>query len=235
MNKLLPIIRGLNKCSEAGLDVFAPSIFLGTCNLRCPYCMNSKLVTDEVTNVVSIEDIKGVVDETKSEWLMISGGEPTCTGRQLLINLLEEIKSWGCKIGMSTNGTNSLKFSHIIQYLDYVAMDIKTSRSKLVYSDIYAMNVMKTIYRLRKTKKHRTDFDYELRTTLYPYFINENDIKVIGAYLNKDEKWVFQQFRHSKNMIDASCAEVAPYSDEEVQKLITLAKQFCDNVSIRYV
>ena len=44
----LPDIYGFNKSSEAGQNEFAASLFLLGCNLRCPYCMNKKLVSEEM-------------------------------------------------------------------------------------------------------------------------------------------------------------------------------------------
>ena len=64
--KKLPDIKGFNKCSEAGIDTFAPAIFLEGCNLCCPYCMNVNLVKREVENIVDISEVKAYVLESKS-------------------------------------------------------------------------------------------------------------------------------------------------------------------------
>lgn len=239
MNIFLPKIYGFNKASEMGLDTFAPSIFLGGCNFRCPYCMNSKLANNTCELVVDLEEVKKFIIEEKSEWLMISGGEPTCLPLFNIMVLLGEILSWGCKIGMSTNGSKYLRLSQIINHLNYVALDIKASNKKgyekLSTKDTYS-DVLYSLQYIRRERSNRKDFNYELRTTLYPPLINKESLTEIGSnIINRDDKWVLQQFRHSQNMIDPSCIDIKPYSEEDVKSLIEIAKDFCDNVSLRYV
>jgi pyruvate formate lyase activating enzyme len=240
MNVFLPKIYGFNKASEIGVDVFAPSIFLKGCNLRCPYCMNSSLADGTADKEIDLEEVKKFIEEEKSEWLMISGGEPTCTPLFNLQVLIGEIKSWGCKIGMSTNGSNYRALSHIVEYLNYVALDIKASNikdyEKISFIENVYEGVLDSRYSLRQNKKYRTNFDYEIRTTLFPPLINENSLAEIGyKIIDKNDKWILQQFRHSQNMLDPACKNIEPYSDERAKGLISIAKQFCNNVSLRYV
>lgn len=236
----LPIIQGFNKTSEAGFNTFAVSIFLGGCNLRCPYCMNANLVHKK-TKGVDIEEIKQYVTNEKVGWVMISGGEPTITEESSFLTLLEEIKSWGCKIGMSTNGTNSEVLRTIIGNLNYVALDFKSPKNEDYDSiapkdSIVIMNQVYISQSILAINKHkRKDFDYEIRTTLYPPFISESNIGDIGSIIRKDDKWVLQQFRHSKNMLDKKCLDVQPYTEQEVKEIMDVAKIFCNNVTLRYV
>jgi pyruvate-formate lyase-activating enzyme len=236
-----PIIYGFNNASEIGVNVFSPSIFLGRCNFNCPYCMNSKLVHPPITTGIDIEEVKKFVLEEKSKWLMISGGEPTCTSLENLVPLLEEISSWGCKIGMSTNGSNSTKLAYVLHYLSYVAIDIKGSNSDAYrlltddYMDAWK-NLICSLKILETTKKIRAGFDYETRTTLYPRLLNPEAIHLIGHNLiMKKSRWALQQFRHAQNMLDGSCKEIKPYSDEELKSLKEIAQKYCDNVVLRYV
>jgi len=236
--KKLPDIKGFNECSETGIDTFAPSIFLEGCNLRCPYCMNSILVKHQSPNTVNIDRVRAYVSESKSEWVMISGGEPTCTELESLINLIEEIKSWGCKVGMSTNGVNVEVIREILPRLNYVALDIKGLSG--VYDEISkdkkaSMNNLISRSLLSETKLKRNDFDYEIRTTLFPPFVNKKTIHYIGGIIRADDTWVFQQFRHSKNMLDANCSKIKPYSEKEVEVLLKIAKEYTEKVFLRHV
>ena len=126
-----PEIMGFNKTSEAGFNLFATSIFLFGCNLRCPYCVNGRIVVvkpedwEKPVKTIDLEVIKKHVLETRTEWVMISGGEPTFTPLDKLNNLIDEIRSWGCKIGISTNGTRPEIIEQILPKLNYVALDIK--------------------------------------------------------------------------------------------------------------
>src|SRR5210317_1868478 len=94
-----------NTFSESGPDNFSPSIFLGNCNFKCPYCMNSKLVKNPISfKAIDLKEVEDFVKNNNCEWINISGGEPTCTKN--LLSFIKELKSWNCKISLSTNGYN---------------------------------------------------------------------------------------------------------------------------------
>ena len=54
----LPPIKGFNKTSEIGVDIFSPSIFLGYCNFSCHYCMNGPLAKDIIQSNVNIKEVE---------------------------------------------------------------------------------------------------------------------------------------------------------------------------------
>lgn len=235
----LPDICGFNNCSDAGADNFVPVIFLPYCNLRCPYCMNADLVLpNSEKQAITINEIRNKIEDLKSEMLIISGGEPTCTGRHQLTNLILEIKSWGIKVGMATNGTNSHILKSILPHLSFVAMDLKanyeTAPSEGV--DFHPVNdVIASKALLTTEKDNRKDFDYELRTTLYPIYVDTKEINDLGSIIRKDERWVLQQFRHAPKMIDRNCHKVRPYNQEKLNKLLLEAKKYTNNVELRWV
>jgi pyruvate formate lyase activating enzyme len=240
VSKELPIIYGFNKTSEAGSDIFAPSIFLGNCNLRCPYCINSKLVKLNVSKTWELNDIKEIIKDSLSDWIIISGGEATFLGIEPLTNLLEELKSWGKKIGMSTNGTFPDVLENVIKCLDYVDLDIKTDDAGIyqlisIDKDIKTLDKILFSYRILSEAKNRGKLDFEVRTTLYPPVVSEDTIVGIGSLLSKNDKWILQQFRHSKSMLDPNCENIPPYTHEDINVLLSIAKKYCDNVQIRYV
>jgi len=240
--KEMPKICGFNKCSEAGIDVFAPAIFMNGCNFKCPYCMNSKLAKGQSDKEVDINMIKEYVLEEQSEWFMISGGEPTCTNIDLLTNLIEEIKSWGCKVGMSTNGYKPEALRTLTPLLNYVSMDFKATRIQdLAEIDILVgfvnglVNILQSQSILITNKIEREDFDFEVRTTLYPKYIDKDTIEEIGSVMRKEGTWVLQQFRHAKNMLNPKAYDVKPYTEKEVESLIKIAQKYSDNVKVKYV
>lgn len=250
VNSEIPDIMGFNKTSEAGFDVFASSIFLFGCNMRCPYCMNGRLVIEKKSDwknpvkKVDINLVKNHVLENNVEWVMISGGEPLLTPEYKLKNLLDMIASWGCKIGISTNGTNPDKLNNIIDKINYIALDLKSSRPS-VYEDLEFRKSKKEecFHKFLRTKsllvlekQNREDFTYELRTTLYPAYFNLDSVDEIGGILRSDEVWVFQQFRHAKNMLyPEEAKQYNPYSNEYIEEIVYSAKKYCDNVMVRYV
>lgn len=248
--KQLPLIMGFNKTSEAGFNVFAPSIFLFGCNLRCPYCMNGRIVVvkpedhDRPVKTVPLDRVKQYVKENNSGWVMISGGEPTLTPSAKLHNLLDEIISWGCKIGMSSNGTLPEVLESILPKLNYVAMDLKTDNDQIYkdlevrkkHKDSVVNNVLRSKALLDKNKKEREDFDFEVRTTIYPEYFSFDTIKNFSKFVDIGDTWVLQQFRHAKNMLYQKEAEsVTPYSHEDMENMLIEAKKICPNTYLRYV
>lgn len=237
----VPNISAFNKTSEAGLDVFAYSIFLNGCNFRCPYCMNSRLVNNCIDKFIPIEKIRNAVNENEIELVMISGGEPTCTDVSMLNSLIDEMRFWGCKVGLSTNGSKPNVLSKIIDKLSFVAMDIK-SPNFFDYCDISGPEITDMVYKSKQLlwsekSKRLGQFNYEIRTTLYPPFFKDvvRDIYCIGLWMEKSDRWVFQQFRSSKNMLNVCANNVIPFNDDKIETILKEARKYCDDVSIRYV
>jgi len=249
VSKSLPKIYGMSSCSEAADNVFAPSLFLFGCNLRCPYCMNSKLVVSkpDVDDVdeIPFDEVKRRLEEDDSEWVMVSGGEPVMSDTEKLIDLLLEIESLGKKRGISTNGTFPNRLADILPYVNYVTMDLKTCYEE-GYKEIHmledALYVLESIQQsqgeLRHDKSFRNDFDYEYRTTLYPGMVTLATLNgILGTFsIQRDEKWVLQQFRHAQNMLDPKEAKkFSPYKPKEIEVFLDFARKYVDNVSLRYV
>jgi len=245
LDSMYPKIYGWNKSSESGPDNFAPSVFLGACNFRCAYCMNSKLVLNyNELPEIPIGDIEVFIRDNKCEWINVSGGEVTLHPSDKLIALFEEMKRWGCKIAISTNGFLPHKLVDIFPYLSYVTMDIKTGSDK--YYEVVLPSIRKgrsaieeVLGSLDLLREEKTDkqyiFDYEVRTTLYRPLVGEKEIVEIGTTLKAEERWMLQPFRQAKYMIGEEAYFVEPYTDDEMQNLLELAKRYSDNVFIRYV
>ena len=235
----LPEIYGFNECSEATEHVFAPSIFLGNCNLRCPCCMNSKLVLQKGLTAVPISEVKDRIRAMAAEWIIISGGEPTCTPLDQMKALITELKGMGLKIGMSTNGIDRDYLDEIINDLNYIAMDVKSNRDddyfRLSGSRSLIGMVVRSKILITQNKIDRDDFDYEIRTTLYPPFIHEETLDDIGGLLRPDDKWVLQQFRRTADMLSKPAEDVQPYCRKALIHLLEVAQKYTKNACIKYV
>jgi len=235
----LPKIYGMNESSEMGINIFAPSIFLGGCNLRCPYCMNYKLLDKTNLTEIPLSKIKEYIIDNNCKWINVSGGEPTCVGDDKLKNLLTELKGWNCKIGMATNGTKSKTLKEIISLLDYVALDIKTTDHSIYESlnrgqSSFLIDVLTSQTILAEEKNARKKFDYEIRTTLFPPFINKKTLKDIGSIIRKKDKWVLQKFRNNVETL-YGCKDIVPYNDKEVSDLLKIAKRITKNAVLREI
>ena len=77
----MPAIHGLNKTTL--LDYpgkVAATIFMGSCNFRCPFCQNSSLVLHPADEpVIPEEEILSFLKKRRGilDGVCISGGEPT--------------------------------------------------------------------------------------------------------------------------------------------------------------
>ena len=234
----LPTIYGFNKTSDAGPDVLAYSIFLGGCNLRCPYCMNSKLVTSvEQMIPIDFNIIKESIIKNNIQWVIISGGEILLNTIDRLSDLITEIKNLGCKVGISTNGVLYSRLMVIIDKINYVALDIKGNRnvySKISNDKFSYENVLISKRFLSDEKNKRSDFDYEIRFTMYPVFMKESFGDILSL-INSDEKLVLQPYRHSSNMLDKNCNNVEPFTDEEINCYLSIAKKITSKSMVRTV
>lgn len=238
MNRLE--ICGFNNSTDAGPDKFGCSIFLRGCNLRCPYCMNSALVRNEDINNIPFSEILEKVRKNDSDWVFISGGEPTCTKIEDLIRMIWAFKDMGKKVGLSTNGTHPEEICEILQNVDYIAMDIKGNVS--AYNNISGkdgvcgsnllMDIMNTWYMIREEKDNR-DFDYEIRSTVYPEFVNRGFVNLIGQFFIPNEKWIFQVYRPTNSMLDKSLDAKDLKNYEKIAKsLMNYAKNKYDYIDI---
>ena len=108
----------------------AGSFFLKGCNLRCPYCYNTELITgnagDDTINELfaHLEKRQGILTG-----IVISGGEPLLNPYTKEIIL--KAKELEYKVKLDTNGTLPEKLAELLEdeklRPDFVAMDIKTS------------------------------------------------------------------------------------------------------------
>ena len=235
--KLKPIV-AFNKCSDAGPDTSDFAVFMNGCNLCCPYCMNNELRESKDAYHDLMPNLKKTVDKCKPEKIFISGGEPTLN-HLALFYLCGKFKSWGCNVGLSTNGT----FPDIIENLvlkyekiDYVALDLKGDARvyKLLGNVDYFFKVLSSWSILRKAKREIKGFDYEIRTTLYPPFVGI-PINGLANLFQPDEKWILQQFRKAPKMPDKKAKKVEIYSDTYLKMLLSDAKQIVPNVELRVV
>ena len=85
----------------------AASVFLGSCNLRCPFCQNGNLVlSPENEPSISEEEVLAFLKKRSGilEGVCISGGEPTLYRE--LPDFISKIKALGYLVKLDTNGTN---------------------------------------------------------------------------------------------------------------------------------
>jgi pyruvate-formate lyase-activating enzyme len=108
----------------------AAVLFIGGCNMSCSYCHNKELIFNphkipdiELEKIIDdLVDNRGLVDG-----VVISGGEPTIFPS--LIPLIKELKRFGMKIKVDTNGLSPKVIRKLLsrKLVDYIAVDVKSS------------------------------------------------------------------------------------------------------------
>lgn len=228
-------IKGFEKTSLVDWDgKIASVIFLSLCNFRCGFCHSSDLVINynKIPNIPE-KDIFSFL-KNKKGWIdgvVITGGEPTLQGEELA-RLIKELKQLGLLVKLDTNGTNSDFLEKLIKekQVDYIAMDIKTSKEK--YGKVVSTAVnMKDIDRSVKLLLENK-VDYEFRTTVVPGIVDKEDIKKIGNWIKGAKLYALQQFRNI-DVADKKFAKIKPYSKEKLEEFTELLKGKVKEIKVR--
>jgi len=206
-------------------------LFFGGCNLRCPYCHNKDIVLKN-TKVFDINEVFELLKSRKHliEWVCISGGEATIYEGKLL-DFLKSLKTMNFKIKLDTNATNPTVVKDVCEFVDYFAIDVKTTDYSFCKNKEGLFKVVKTILYLSKIRK-----PFLLRTTVYPPFVNEYFIVYILDILTnlniKNIDWYFNPF-DNKNVLEES-ARVYPSTNREYIKEIFKNIEVPPHINIHY-
>ena len=213
----------------------ASMVFLPGCNFRCSFCFNPELIfdSDKAPDVDEKEVFDFLLKQKK--WIdavVISGGEPTL--QKDLIDFIKKVKKMGFLVRIYTNGSNPDVLKKLVndKLIDSIAMDIKTSLTDESYEKITCVKgVLKSV----KTSIFiimNSGLDYEFRTTVVPTLHSEGDVEEIAKYIKGANSFVLQRFLPEK-ALDEKLRKLKTQSDEEMQKLVDVAKKYVSNVKFR--
>jgi pyruvate formate lyase activating enzyme len=226
-------IKGLQKLTLLDYpERTACTVFLGGCNLRCPFCHNASLVIPEKFGESIPEDeffafLSSRVG--KLEGVCISGGEPTL--HRELVDFIKRIKDMGFLVKLDTNGTNPDMLESLIsaRLVDYVAMDIKSSldgyAAAVGISDFDISSIEKSVAVLR-----RGDVDFEFRTTVVLGLHTEENLLKIAKWLEGEKKYFLQTFEDSGDVLKSG---FSGYSKAEMQHILEAVQKFIPLAQIR--
>lgn len=226
------IIHGLQKLTLVDYPgKCACILFTGACNFRCPFCQNGSLVLDSAGEpVIPGDEIFSFLKKRRRmlEGVVVTGGEPTINAD--LIPFLGRIKELGYFVKLDTNGylPSVLKAAVSSGYVDYVAMDIKTSLDE--YSLLSGVDTDPS--RIRES----IDFllsgtvDYEFRTTVVNELHHRENFEKIGEIIKGAKRYFLQSFVPSEDTI--SDGFTTP-SEETLENYKEILKSYIECVSIR--
>jgi pyruvate formate lyase activating enzyme len=206
----------------------ASVLYTPGCNLRCPFCHNWRIVVDpkppflhEAAALKILESRKKYVDA-----VVVTGGEPTM--HKELPKFLAKLKKRGFMVKLDTNGFYPEVLEECLPYVDYVALDVKTSLEK--YKQLGTKDtagLMRTVEVLKTGK-----VPYEFRTTAVPEFVTANDVERIGEMVKGAKTHAFQQFVPQETL-DKKFEGVKPYAPETITEFAETMKKYAENVILR--
>ncbi|MFH0796077.1 MAG: anaerobic ribonucleoside-triphosphate reductase activating protein [Candidatus Omnitrophota bacterium] len=217
------------------------------CNFRCPFCYN----TDLVLNPASLpsyqeEEILNHLNKEKKflDGLVITGGEPFL--QKDLPDFIRKVKKKNFLVKIDTNGS----FPELLRNLtgqnlvDFVSLDIKAPLEEEKYclaaglgtkevQDTLA-NVIQTIDLLLALT-----VEYELRTTVAPGILTEEDFLKIGRFVKGRSKegvlpkrYAIQNFFPAPT-INPEFSTKEPWLPERIKGLKEKLQPFFQEVLIR--
>ena len=189
-------IHGLQKMTLLDFPgCVACTVFLGGCDLRCPFCHNFELVRGPMEPAVSEEEFFAFLGTRRGllDGVAITGGEP-CLRRDLP-DFIRKIREAGFAVKLDTNGTHPDMLQRLVEdwLVDYVAMDVKNSPEKYARTvglkEIDLKPINESIGMLK-----RGTIDYEFRTTVVREYHEASDFEAIGEWIAGARRYFLQPF-----------------------------------------
>ena len=229
------LLKGLQKLTL--LDYpgkIACTVFAGGCNFRCPFCHNASLVIGErlrESATLPEEEFFDFLNKRRGrlEGVCVSGGEPTLSPD--ILPFLYNIKQLGYLVKLDTNGYRPeiLKKAVGEGLVDYVAMDIKSSRES--YGNAVGIENFDV-----SPISESVEFlmgggvEFEFRTTLVRELHRDAEILSIGEWIAGAPRYFLQTFVDSGDLISS---QFSGYDKNETEYLLKLLKTTVPNAQIR--
>lgn len=185
-------------------------VFVKGCPWRCAYCQNRDLQPREFAphdERLLWQDIKRFLETRKGllDGVVFSGGEP-CVDPSLG-DAIKQTKEMGFQIGLHTGGMYPKRLQEILPYLDWVGLDIKAplcdakAYERVVGKKDATIHVEKSLDLLLSSQ-----IELEIRTTIHPDLLSEQDIMKLAEDLSKRQVLTFalQVYRQPHGVEESS-------------------------------
>ena len=209
----------------------ACTVFLGGCNLRCPFCHNGDLVLNPGPGLLDDGELLSFLTKRKGllDGVCITGGEPLL--RPDLPRLLEHIKALGYPVKLDTNGSFPQRLIGVCKagLVDYVAMDIKNSPDR--YGETVGVPGLDlTPYRDSADFLLSGTVDYEFRTTVVRQFHDLASFRAIGPWIRGARRYFLQSFVDRDTVLRPG---LTPCTAEELRSFADAVRPFVPSVTLR--
>jgi pyruvate formate lyase activating enzyme len=226
------LIHGLQKMTLLDFPGHvACTVFLGGCDLRCPFCHNFELADGSAPAVMDDKELLKFLSRRQGllDGVAITGGEPCL--RPDLPELLKAVRDLGFRTKLDTNGFHPELLKKLLSegLVDYTAVDIKNSAAKYaVTSGLQELDLRP----LQETVSLLIggDADYEFRTTVVKEFHEASDFEEIGKLILGAKRYFLQCFTDRDSVPFEGLH--AP-SREELQSYAEIARRYVPDTFIR--
>lgn len=209
----------------------ACTVFLGGCDLRCPFCHNSELLTADAPHLMESPELLDFLKKRVGllDGVAFTGGEPLL--RPGLPALLAEIKELGYPVKLDTNGGHPERLRRVVEegLVDYVAMDVKNSPAR--YAETaglptldYAPFAESIAYLLAGA------VDYEFRTTVVAQYHDEASFEAIANEIAGAERYFLQPFTDRDTV---PLRGLSAPTDAQLQRYLTIVLPHVKHAEIR--
>lgn len=183
----------------------AATLFTHGCPLSCPYCHNERLRSGPIPeDFVEVADALAFLRRRIGvlEAICVTGGEPLV--HDDLGELVDRARALGYYVKLDTSGAYPERLRRLLSrgVVDMVALDIKTSPDHYRRVGLDGDTFLESLSVVR-----RSGVPYELRTTVAPNVVFDEDIDHIAQLLDPTERYVLAQYR----MPDSSGEHPRPY------------------------
>ncbi len=197
--------------------------FFAGCDLRCPYCHNESLFSFKIEDIIPKEKVLQEIEKRSKfiDGVVFTGGEPALY--EGLVDLLKEIKEKNdLEIKIDTNGLNPEFIEKASPYINFVAIDIKTTPdmycelgSKLTESEIR--------HRLTETKsilEGKKNIRVEYRTTMYPPLIESYErVYKMFEFIPDSAEYYLQKFVSDKAW-SSTARKTTSYTEDQLERMV---------------
>ena len=189
------LIHGLQKMTLLDFPGrVACTVFLGGCDLRCPYCHNAELIDGSAPAVMDDGELLAFLKKRVGllDGVAVTGGEPLLRD---IAPLLREVRALGYAVKLDTNGTHPARLRALLDegLVDYVAMDVKNSLER--YAETVGVAGL-DLAPIRESTALLMEgrVDYEFRTTVCRELHDDDSIRGVGEFLAGARRLYLQPF-----------------------------------------
>lgn len=213
----------------------AACLFLGGCDMACPYCHNAELLDVGAKEYMSrgefFEFLKG--RRGFLDGVCVSGGEPLIN--KDLKDFLKEIKDMGFLIKLDTNGSRPDHLKKILDsgLINYLAMDIKNDKAgydRTAGKKVDIEKIDRSISLIMEKGLEDPDFSYEFRTTVTKKLHSEQAFENIAKWVRGAEAYYLQAYQISTFVPDK---DLGTPSEKELETYKTILEKEIKKVEIR--